>query len=118
MQTNGRGRVKERFTQQKWVVADGTKVAEQVLFVHAPEIGGVICRLTHIANPSIPLSEADIANAHLIATAPKMYAEIEQDIQNLYQYLCDIDSNSLQYAAVEKKIERKQKLLAEARGEL
>ena len=57
-------------------------------------------------------------DANLIAAAPKMYAEIERDIQNLYQSLCDIDSSSLQYAAVEKKIERKQKLLAEARGEL
>ena len=110
--------MKERFTKEEWRVADVAKIGEQVLFVHAPEIDGVICRLTHVVNKNIPLSEADIANAYLIAAAPKMYAEIERDIQNLYQSLCDIDSSSLQYAAVEKKIERKQKLLAEARGEL
>ena len=45
--------MKEKFTKEEWRVADGTKIGGQVLFVHAPEIKGVICRLTHVANQSI-----------------------------------------------------------------
>jgi hypothetical protein len=70
------------FTKGEWEVLDGTKVGEQVLFVHAPEIKGVICILTHTANPSIPLSKADFANAHLIAAAPEMYAALEHIMNN------------------------------------
>lgn len=98
--------MKEKFTKQEWKVADGTKVGEQVLFVHAPEIGGVICRLTHTANPNIPLSEADIANAHLIAAAPKMYAMLDR----LHAHLDNDDTDGLAFDIRE--------LLAEARGEL
>ena len=53
----------------------------------------------------------------LIASAPDMYAEIEHEIECLYQSLHDLDDGSLKYAATLKKIDRKTKLLAKARGE-
>lgn len=58
-----------------------------------------------------------VANAHLIAAGPEMYKEIEGDIKNLKSLLMGIDPSSLESAAIEKKISRKKKLLAKARGE-
>jgi len=57
------------------------------------------------------------ANAHLIAAAPEMYKEIEDDVKNLKSLLMGFDPSSLESAAIEKKISRKKKLLAKARGE-
>ena len=111
--------MKEKFTQQEWKVVDGTKVGEQVLFVHAPEVKGVICRLTHTANPNIPLSEADIANAHLIAAAPRMYAMLERvyKVEHERGGFLGVDGQ-FYYKVSESVFKEIEKLLAEARGEL
>lgn len=95
-----------KFTKEKWEVVDGTKVGTGVLFVHAPSINGVICRLTHYGNPEIPISEADKANAHLIASAPDMYAMLEK----LSGQLTDINAH--------RAADEVESLLAKARGEV
>lgn len=69
-----------------------------------------------IAGTSDGYKEA-VANAHLTAAAPEMYKEIEGDIKNLKSLLMGIDPSSLESAAIEKRISRKKKLLAKARGE-
>jgi len=66
-----------KFTKGEWNCIDGTIIGEQVLFVHATELGvnkGIVCRLTKQVDTHISLSLEEIANAHLIASAPDMYA--------------------------------------------
>ena len=58
------------------------------------------------------------SNANLISKAPAMYREIEKDVENLKSLLCDMNPNSLGFAATVRKIDRKTKLLTKARGEL
>jgi len=115
------------FTKEKWEVVDGTKVGEQVLFVHAPEIKGVVCRLTHTANPSIPLSKADFANAHLIAAAPEMYAMLKEVLSEMWMLIDEVNDQRLSHMRFDAEtppdlcdqetLHRIQVLLAKARGE-
>ena len=62
---------------------------------------------------SMPNSKA---NAHLIKTAPKLYAEIECEIEFLKE-LREDSHTEYQIVLLGEKIADKQKLLAEARGE-
>lgn len=97
------------FTKGEWIAIDGTKVGEQVLFVHAVDgesSKGIVCRLTKQVNTHISLSTEDIANSHLIAAAPKMYAELEDIL------MFELDGGSAFRA------NRIARLLAEARGEI
>lgn len=64
------------FTKGEWEVIDATLQREQSLFVHVEGVG-IVCRLTKVIDTHIPLSKQDIANAHLIAAAPSMYAALE-----------------------------------------
>ncbi len=99
-----------KFTGGEWEVADGTKIGEQVLFVHVPTLsnkGKVVCRLTRVVDTHVPLSEQDIANAHLIAAAPKMYAMLEDFVKTKeckQEWLFEMQSTI-------------ESLLAKARGE-
>lgn len=103
-----------KFTKGEWEVADGTKIGEQVLFIHIPEMesrGKVVCRLTRVVYTHIPLSEQDIANAHLIAAAPELYAMLEG-------LLCHFKSgDSDHFELNDAKIPELDNLLAKARGE-
>jgi len=95
-----------KFTKGEWHCIDGTIIGEQVLFVHATELGvnkGIVCRLTKQVDTHISLSLEDIANAHLIAAAPDMYKMLES-LRDDYGLL----------TTVGKDID---KLLAKARGE-
>lgn len=90
-----------KFTEGKWLIADGTKVGDQILFIHS-EVSGVICRLTkYVANT--PLTKEDIANAHIIAAAPEMYA--------MLKHISDFQTDN---ENIQKSINQ---LLAKARGE-
>ena len=59
-----------------------------------------------------------LANAHLIKTSPKLYAEIESDLNDLRDRLFDADKKSGDYIHLAGIIKHKEILLAEARGEL
>jgi hypothetical protein len=76
-----------------------------MIWVILQKIKGVICRLTHTANPSINLSKADFANAYLIAAAPEMYDLLES---------LDVYNGSTSSVKLQDKIDA---LLAKARGE-
>ena len=119
-----------KFTGGEWKVADGTQIGEQILFIHNPELkskGKVICRLTRVVDTHIPLSEQDIANAHLIAAAPEMYAMLEaaqKEIANLIdevndQRLSRVNSSSETQPDLcdQETVHEIQKLLSKARGE-
>lgn len=107
---------KVKFSEGEWEVADGTKVGEQVLFVHIPTLsskGKVVCRLTRVVDTHIPLSEQDIANSHLIAAAPSMYAMLEC-IDDLLGLLDEHAHSSIEIDCQQHEI---RKILAKARGE-
>ena len=95
-----------KFTKGEWEAVDGTKIGEQVLFVHVPTLdskGKVVCRLTRVVDTHIPLNEQDIANAHLIAAAPEMYSALESIVMEW-----DLDPSDIDWI---------ESLLAKARGE-
>ena len=56
------------------------------------------------------------ANAKLIKTAPSLYAEIESEIEFLKELMED-SHTEYQITLLDEKIEQKQILLAESRGE-
>lgn len=56
------------------------------------------------------------SNAHLIAAAPDMYAEIERDINILNRVIEKVESKEDKYL-IKSWIDRKAALLAKARGE-
>ena len=57
------------------------------------------------------------ANAHLIAAAPDMYAEIQSDIEKLKASLDADGLGSMFYLDIKVIIEHKELLLTKARGE-
>ncbi|AUR98353.1 coil containing protein [Vibrio phage 1.250.O._10N.261.55.E11] len=57
------------------------------------------------------------ANAHLIATAPEMYAEIERDVLEIEARLKFADKRTLAVNPDVANLKRKKALLAKARGE-
>lgn len=96
-----------KFTEGEWEVANGLLVGEQVLFIHV--FGKqVLCRLTKQVDTT-PLTEEDVANAHLMAAAPEMYELLEDFVD-----FCDRGDPEgfYQMHHVAKK------LLVKARGEL
>ena len=103
------------FTKGEWKVVDGTLINEQCLFVYV-DGAGVVCRLTYTVN-NTPLTDEDVANAHLIAAAPDMYKNIKEDIEVLErqskQYVC----GSFELRSILLRIKTKEALLAKARGE-
>ncbi|MEO9497688.1 MAG: hypothetical protein ABJG42_24655 [Vibrio splendidus] len=57
-------------------------------------------------------------DAHLIAAAPKMYKDIEADIEWLERLAKRYAIGSYELRSIHSRIEVKRNLLAEARGEL
>lgn len=57
------------------------------------------------------------ASAHLISAAPEMYDEIERDINELIKLLQGLEQYSNDYLFYSSELERKQQVLAKARGE-
>lgn len=91
----------EKFTKGEWICIDGTTVGEQILFVHAVESGvnkGIVCRLTKQVDTHINLSLEDVANAHLIAAAPKMFQallSIENDNGSIPEAIWDLRNEAI-----------------------
>lgn len=104
----------EKFTSGDWRCVDGTRIGEQVLFVDCA--GGVICRLTKEVKKN-PLHEEDIANAHLIAAAPDMYAEIKRDVEHLERQMKFKTANDEILPMIIQERDRKLELLTKARGD-
>ena len=97
-----------KFTKGEWVVSDN----EYYLDIHVVDDEGY-----YLDQVCMGVSYDSRGNAPLIAAAPEMYKEIESDIANLNSLLMDMDPYTLEASATERKIKRKTKLLAKARGE-
>ena len=95
--------MKTKFTEGPWVVSGSY----------------IKCEKGHIAqSKAIFLNNKQlIANAHLIAAAPDMYKEIEQDILWLQRLSEDYVIGSYELRSCILRIKTKKSLLAKARGE-
>lgn len=111
-----------KFTKGKWLCVDGTRVGEQVLFISSVAFNMCICRLTKQVDNHTLLSDEDIANAHLIASAPDMYAMIKELIDGGTELLnIDDIEDSEDAASIHSKFNDKLieaiSVLKSARGE-
>ena len=96
----------EKFTSGEWHAK-----------VHG--IGGLNIGIVYINGGGFDVSGAPdcVANAHLIASAPDMYREIQSVIIELQEVIEDYPIGCPDWVLLNSKIERKEKLLSEARGE-
>ncbi|CAM0102509.1 hypothetical protein VPH234P10_0020 [Vibrio phage 234P10] len=97
-----------KFTQGPWFYDNYILVDGSVRVVH----GNITITYHGEAN------DHDIANAHLIAAAPEMYAEIERDVLEVEARLKFADKRTLAVNPDVENLKRKKALLAKARGEL
>jgi peptidoglycan hydrolase CwlO-like protein len=114
--------MKEKFTSGEWV-NDAEDFRSSIGVKGFGEVVSVFI--------SPETKEQDVANAHLITAAPKMYREIEGDIDRLNSDIKDLNEKMLrldcfgdEFAQTEYEIETikchvksKTELLAESRGE-
>lgn len=97
-----------KFTKGEWEVANGLLVGEQVLFIYTYHPKQVICRLTKQVDTS-PLTDEDVANAHLIKTSPKLYQTLK--------YIVEEAKDFTERTGTEVSwVEMAESILSEARG--
>ena len=98
----------EKFTKGEWVARVDSE-SPQVALIRLGNGGGF----------DLSRSPDCIANAYLIAVAPEMYAEIEQECLELIELIATLTLTkySDDYYYYNNKLLRKQYLLAKARGE-
>lgn len=109
--------IKTKFTKGKWQMSMlyNTILEINVNGLHICEVDccGNFNEDTGVVSPT----EEERANAHLMMSAPDMYAEIQGDIDKLKASL-EIDGlDNMFYLDIKDIIERKEALLAKARGE-
>ena len=110
---------KEKFTQGEWAVSDGDiSSLEYRYLIH---MNGE-CQFgfddTSQGQYESPLNKGEAeANAHLIAAAPDMYREIKSDIDTLIEFIKTLREYSNDWLFYNSELDRKQALLAKARGE-
>lgn len=75
-----------------------------------------VCSVWGVNDDSSGCEQSE-ANAHLFAAAPELYDEIERDIEWLSKIKTNFALGSYEYRSICLKIESKNKLLSEARGE-
>ena len=104
--------MENKFTKGPWIVLDGA-------FVYALNDFGVNqFDLTINGHGKRGAGEEELqANAHLIAAAPLLYDEIENEIKLLLEMKEKAPIGNYRQAII-NQIERKKALLAKARGEL
>ena len=98
---------KEKFTDGEWYALGELVIADLGRKMIKP-LGSLS---GHIS------PEEDRANAHLIAAAPDMYREIQSDIDGLKEAMEEYPKWSSHYNILESELNRKDELLAKARGE-
>lgn len=114
---------KEKFTQGDWELslieadysAAGSDAERLELQGLNPEFKAVSIGTSAGQVAIIPLDESNVGNAYLIKSSPKMYEEIQHDIEHLR-----IRARSAPQALKLRlvcEMDRKIRLLAEARGE-
>lgn len=102
-----------KFTKGPWVANYGGTEGH----IKAIKEGGTpTVAIADVITPSLT-DEEKKANAHLIAAAPDMYKEIEQDILWLERLSKDYVIGSYELRSIQLRIKSKRILLAKARGE-
>lgn len=99
-----------KFTKGPWVVDNGA-------CVYCDDATGSIVAECQDFLYVYKGGKEESANAHLIAAAPDMYEEIAHDIKLLKREAQNYVLGSYELLAVNARIDKKQKLLAKARGE-
>ena len=105
----------EKFTKGEWV----SNALEHDEPYQDLVISGVnkVCTIWIDDAPVDDFNREMIANANLIASAPEMYSEIEQECLELIEFIATLTKYSGDYYYYNNKLLRKQYLLAKARGE-
>lgn len=80
--------------------------------------GYLIADTKHDPADDVRLSNECRANAYLIAAAPEMYMEIEDDINELDRELKNQELNPIARSNLQHRRNHKANLLAKARGEI
>lgn len=101
----------EKFTKGDWIAFYPHEVLSEGLMSIESDVGKLICK-AEVYKSNI--SEAT-ANAHLIAAAPEMYAELLADVARITKILETF--TGLKNEPLNNELSRKIKLLAKARGE-
>jgi hypothetical protein len=100
-----------KFTKGSWYINDcgihWNNPDLKHLEVCYSEIGEVICDTVY--------TEAD---ANLIAAAPEMYDEIKIEIEELQEFISTLNHMSGDWLYYSSRLDRKEALLAKARGDL
>ena len=104
------------FTKGKWAV-DTSYSTMLLVSVEANIICQIDCDTYNFETSAVEPSDEEIANAHLIASAPDMYNHIQQDIEILQRECKNhvIGSYGLRHLLL--RIKSKKVLLSKARGE-
>lgn len=103
------------FTKGEWVVDNAGDVIVRGSggYVGHPSRKGTIASL----NDGEYIENNNSHDAHLIATAPDMYKEIENDLKNLKFRLENDALTECERWDIPNEIKEKEKLLSKARGE-
>ena len=105
-----------KFTKGEWIVEDDGR--RYSIWSKYGENDEKVIDEQLYSYPNKEYSQELKANAHLMATAPDMYAEIQSDIEELEDKLLDVSKVSGDYDFIVGRIKHKESLLAKARGEL
>lgn len=106
-----------KFTKGEWQLEEADFDGEFLLTTQQRMDNSQVEILTIDTSYLGDIGQEQKANAHLIAAAPEMYDEIECDINGLIKLLQSLDRYSNDYLFYSSELERKQQLLAKARGE-
>ena len=100
--------MKAKFTKGPWAASFGSHDC----YIDSVE-GGLIADLSR-SDASVLESDS---NAQLIATAPEMYDEIKIEIEELQDFILTLEHMSNDWLYYSSRLDRKEALLAKARGE-
>ncbi len=113
-----------KFTPGPWEVVDRTDLGERFwIEVEHPEVGNVSLAAVRGGCDEADEIGDDLANAHLIAAAPDLYAELDGLAKEIWGAWtaaeADIRSalGNTNYNVVKRRLEQAQIALAKARGE-
>lgn len=102
-----------KWTGGEWRVANGLLVGEQRLFIYS-DSGEVICRVTKEVRQE-PLDEEDVANAHMIAAATKLFEALKAVTGNLE--IARMAFSGQEASMMFDSIQAAHEAMAKARGE-
>jgi hypothetical protein len=107
-----------KFTKCPWILVAGDRFQLDLIITSKTRDNSSIAPIAQLDfdfNGEIGCEQK--ANAHLIASAPEMYEEIESDINEIKEFILTLKPYSDDWLFYTNKLKRKEGLLAKARGE-